>query len=87
MDQTESIIIRQYTPKDIPELIRIWNQVVEDGVAFPQEECLTIQTGTEFFANQTYTAAAVGELLEMDFSSVAALTAGNAAALFGLATQ
>ena len=59
MDQTESIIIRQYTPKDIPELIRIWNQVVEDGVAFPQEECLTIQTGTEFFANQTYTAAAV----------------------------
>ena len=59
MDQTESIVIRQYTPTDIPELIRIWNQVVEDGVAFPQEECLTIQTGTEFFANQTYTAVAV----------------------------
>ena len=59
MDQTESIVIRQYTPADIPELIRIWNQVVEDGVAFPQEECLTIQTGTEFFANQTYTAVAV----------------------------
>ncbi len=59
MDQTESIIIRQYTPEDIPELIRIWNQVVEDGIAFPQEEFLTIQTGTDFFANQTYTAAAV----------------------------
>lgn len=40
-----------------------------------------------YSAYAAYTAAAVGELLEMDFSSVAALTAGNATALFGLATQ
>ena len=34
------IIIREYKEKDLPEMIRIWNEVVEDGVAFPQEECL-----------------------------------------------
>ncbi len=46
--------IREYTAKDIPEMIRIWNQVVEEGVAFPQEECLDGQTGPEFFAAQDY---------------------------------
>lgn len=35
-------------------MVRIWNEVVEEGVAFPQEECLTVQTGTRFFAGQTY---------------------------------
>lgn len=48
------IQIRAYEKKDIPEMVRIWNEVVEDGVAFPQEECLTGQTGAEFFAAQTY---------------------------------
>ena len=46
--------IRASTEKDIPEMIRIWNQVVEEGVAFPQEDCLTGQTGPEFFAAQDY---------------------------------
>lgn len=53
-----NIIIRKYEEKDIPALVCIWNQVVEDGVAFPQEEYLTEETGREFFAAQTYTAAA-----------------------------
>ncbi|HCL08995.1 MAG TPA: GNAT family N-acetyltransferase, partial [Blautia sp.] len=39
-------------------MIRIWNEVVEDGVAFPQEECLDEKTGAEFFATQNYTAVA-----------------------------
>jgi hypothetical protein len=26
--------------KDLQDLIRIWNVVVEDGVAFPQEEAM-----------------------------------------------
>ena len=46
--------IRAYTEKDIPEMIRIWNQVVEEGVAFPQEDCLDEKTGPEFFAAQSY---------------------------------
>lgn len=58
MNNTENIIIRKYEQKDLSDLIRIWNQVVEDGVAFPQEENLTDESGTKFFAQQTYTAVA-----------------------------
>lgn len=29
------IIVRKYEEKDLPAMIRIWNEVVEDGVAFP----------------------------------------------------
>ena len=35
------MIIRKYTEKDISEMVHIWNEVVEDGEAFPQEEFLT----------------------------------------------
>ena len=51
--------VRAYTPGDLPAMIRIWNEVVEDGVAFPQEELLDETSGAEFFAAQTYSAVAV----------------------------
>ena len=53
-----NVIVRKYTEADLPEMIRIWNEVVEDGVAFPQEELLNAETGKAFFAAQTYSAAA-----------------------------
>ncbi len=40
-------------------MVRIWNEVVEDGIAFPQEEFLTIDTGDRFFSVQTLSAVAV----------------------------
>ena len=52
------IQVRAYTRADLPDLIRIWNEVVEDGVAFPQEDLLDASSGTDFFAEQTYTAVA-----------------------------
>lgn len=52
------IMIRNYKPCDLPEMITIWNEIVEEGIAFPQEEPLTAQTGEDFFASQTYTAVA-----------------------------
>ncbi len=52
------MIIREYTQKDIENLIQIWNEVVEEGAAFPQEECLDIGMGTAFFASQSYTGVA-----------------------------
>ncbi len=52
------ITVRAYRPDDLPAMIRIWNEVVEDGVAFPQEELLDEKRGTEFFATQTYSAVA-----------------------------
>ena len=39
-------------------MIAIWNEVVEDGIAFPQEEPLTAETGKDFFASQTLSAVA-----------------------------
>lgn len=48
------IQVRAYTYDDLSSMIGIWNEVVEDGIAFPQEECLTQQSGEEFFAEQTY---------------------------------
>ena len=35
-------------------MIKIWNEVVEDGIAFPQEELLNEKTGAEFFSIQSY---------------------------------
>lgn len=49
-----NIEVRAYTDNDIEAMVTIWNQVVEDGVAFPQEKCLTPESGTAFFAEQTY---------------------------------
>ena len=53
------IVIREYQTEDVTVAITIWNQVVEDGVAFPQEENLTEETGDAFFKEQTYTGIAV----------------------------
>ena len=46
--------IREYTGADLQDMIDIWNEVVEDGIAFPQEETLTLETGRSFFAEQTH---------------------------------
>ena len=51
--------VRAYQERDLDAMIRIWNEVVEEGVAFPQEEFLDAATGAGFFASQTY--AAVSE--------------------------
>lgn len=53
-----NVKIRAYEEKDLPEMIRIWNEVVEEGIAFPQEEFLDEETGKQFFASQTYNAVA-----------------------------
>ena len=52
------MIIREYTNRDLPAMIKIWNEVVEDGIAFPQEEPLDTESGTTFFAGQSYTGVA-----------------------------
>ena len=48
------VTIRKYKSGDLPEMIAVWNEVVEDGVAFPQEEMLDSVGGDKFFAAQTY---------------------------------
>lgn len=51
-------MIRQYRLNDIPDMIRIWNEVIEEGSAFPWEECLDMESGAKFFADQSHTAVA-----------------------------
>ena len=51
-------MIREYVPNDLKDMIRIWNEVVEEGVAFPQEEYLDAESGAAFFASQSYTGVA-----------------------------
>lgn len=50
--------IKEYSDRDLPELIKIWNEVVDGGVAFPQEERLDEKSGREFFAKQDFVGAA-----------------------------
>ena len=53
-----NINIREYMAADAKSASEIWNQVVDDGVAFPQEEVLTPESGDAFFKEQTYTGIA-----------------------------
>jgi acetyltransferases len=53
-----NIIIRKYTEKDLKEMIAIWNDVVDEGIAFPQEDFLSDTSGKSFFESQTYCAVA-----------------------------
>ncbi|MBD5458093.1 MAG: GNAT family N-acetyltransferase [Lachnospiraceae bacterium] len=55
------MIVRAYKESDLGSMIQIWNEVVEEGIAFPQEELLNDITGKEFFASQTYSAVAEDE--------------------------
>lgn len=55
------IIIRQYHTQDLFQMIAVWNEVVEDGIAFPQMDLLDSESGKQFFAEQTYTGVAVDE--------------------------
>ncbi len=52
------MLIREYTPADLEQMILIWNEIVEEGIAFPQEECLDMESGRVFFAAQSYTGVA-----------------------------
>ena len=46
--------IRRFTDNDVSEMNEIGNEVVVEGVAFPQEETLDEVSGREFFSGQSY---------------------------------
>ena len=56
-----SVLVRKYTSEDVPAMIAIWNEVVDDGIAYPQEDDLTETTGPAFFAAQSFCGVAVDE--------------------------
>lgn len=53
-----NITIRKFRDNDISVMVEIWNEIVAEGIAFPQEEALTAESGKEFFCSQTYTGVA-----------------------------
>lgn len=57
----ETVTVRQYTKDDLPAMNAIWNEIIEEGIAFPQEEFLNEKTGAAFFASQTYCGVAETE--------------------------
>ena len=56
-----------YDKKFVGAAIKIWNEVVREGIAFPQEDELDAATGDEFFKAQSFTGLAVedGEVLAL----------------------
>lgn len=42
------MLVRKYDNTDINSMVTIWNEVVENGVAFPQEDTLDEVTGKVF---------------------------------------
>ncbi|MBR1737764.1 MAG: GNAT family N-acetyltransferase [Firmicutes bacterium] len=52
------MVIRKFENKDIKDMISLWNGVVEDGIAFPQENILDEEKGEKFFSSQIYSAVA-----------------------------
>ena len=55
----EEISVRAYIEADLPAMAAIWNEVVEEGIAFPQEESLSLDEARTFFASQIRSAVAV----------------------------
>lgn len=60
-----SLIIRKYTEADLPQMMTIWNEIVKEGMAFPEENPLTYEEARTFFSKQSYTGVAEenGEIL------------------------
>ena len=54
-----AIKVIPYEKKFVGAAIKIWNEVVREGIAFPQDEELDEVTGDEFFSAQSFTGLAV----------------------------
>ena len=55
---TEGTIIRQFQPADLDAAAEIWNEVIRDGNAFAEEECLTLEEALKLFSTQSYVGVA-----------------------------
>ncbi len=55
------ITVREYLPTDLRAMMEIWNEIVEQGEAFPQELPLTLDGAAGFFGTQSRSAVAVDD--------------------------
>lgn len=54
-----NVTVREYMSADAMAAMKIWNEVVEEGNAFPQLKGLTEDNADAFFKHQSYTGIAV----------------------------
>ncbi len=55
------VTVREYLPSDLRGMMDIWNEVVEKGEAFPQENELDLDGAAAFFGSQSLSGVAVDE--------------------------
>lgn len=53
--------VKEYSNEYIKDAIEIWNEVVADGVAFPQMDFLNETSGDNFFREQSFTGLAFSD--------------------------
>jgi ribosomal protein S18 acetylase RimI-like enzyme len=57
-----NVLIREYNKEnDIKQMIEIWNEIVDTGIAFPQIEKLSTHVAIDFFSGQSFTGVAENE--------------------------
>ena len=52
------IILNELKTEDLGDALKIWNDVVKDGIAFPQDKEMTVDEAISFFNAQTKTITA-----------------------------
>lgn len=52
------LTVRQFKKEDVKEMTGIWNQVVDEANAFPQEKQFSFEEAEAFFRGQSHTAVA-----------------------------
>lgn len=55
------IKIEKFASNDLEDAIKIWNEIVCSGNAFPQDKPLSIAEGEDFFKSQSFTGIAKNE--------------------------
>ena len=55
------IIVKKFEPSLNAAAVAIWNEVVEEGMAFPQTETLDHPSGLAFFSKQSFTGVVVDQ--------------------------
>ena len=55
------IIVTKYKTSDMVDAMNIWNEVVREGIAFPQDVELTENDADNFFQSQSSTGVAVND--------------------------
>ena len=53
-----NIAVREFDTDSLSQMLSIWNEVIDDGIAFPETDFLTTESGLEFFSNQSFTGIA-----------------------------